>query len=469
MARTKDMTVGRPLGHILRFAVPLVLGNMLLQAYSLIDATVVGRWLGIGPLASIGASSSVLFLILGFCNGCCAGFAIPVAQSFGAGDYSRMRRFVSVSIRLSLLLGVALAVVTSLLCRHILEWMQTPSEIMDDAWAYLFVTFLGLPTLFCYNLFSGVLRAVGDSKTPFMCLAVGTLLNVVLDLVLVCLLGMGVAAVAVASVVSQSVSALLCYIYMRRGYPVLQYVSADEQTFSRQMALEVLGIGVPMGLQFSITAIGSMMLQASNNALGTTYAAAFTVAMRIKMFLMCMLENMGVAMATYCGQNYGARQPQRILSGVRDALFIVVGYSLVVLALMWPVTYQVGSLFVSEADATHAEGVLRGIEQFLHSSMPFYPVLGTLCVLRYSIQGMGYTKLSMLSGVSEMFARIGVSLWAVPVWGYTAVCFGDPTAWVAAVCFLVPAFLTILLPLLAQSRRTPSVSGVRNTRDEVPE
>jgi Na+-driven multidrug efflux pump len=184
-----------------------------------------------------------------------------------------------------------------------------------------------------------------------------------------------------------------------------------------------------------------MMLQASNNALGTTYAAAFTVAMRIKMFLMCMLENMGVAMATYCGQNYGARRPERITSGVRDALFIVVGYSLVVLALMWPVTYEVGALFVNSDDAQRSAGVLRGIEQFLHSSMPFYPLLGTLCVLRYSIQGMGYTKLSMLSGVSEMFARIGVSVWAVPVWGYTAVCFGDPTAWVAAVCFLVPAFL----------------------------
>jgi Na+-driven multidrug efflux pump len=195
-----------------------------------------------------------------------------------------------------------------------------------------------------------------------------------------------------------------------------------------------------MGLQFSITAIGSMMLQASNNALGTTCMAAFTTAMRIKMFLMCMLENMGVAMATYCGQNFGAGERRRIVIGVRDAWFIVVGYSLAVLVIVWPVTYEMGALFVSEAEGADTAGVLRGIVQFLHSSIPFYPVLGTLCVLRYSIQGMGHTKLAMLSGVSEMIARTAVSLWAVPVWGYTAVCFGDPTAWLAAVGFLVPAF-----------------------------
>jgi Na+-driven multidrug efflux pump len=214
----------------------------------------------------------------------------------------------------------------------------------------------------------------------------------------------------------------------------------EETVFRWATGRRVLSIGVPMGLQFSITAIGSMMLQASNNALGTTCMAAFTTAMRIKMFLMCMLENMGVAMATYCGQNFGAGERRRIVIGVRDAWFIVVGYSLAVLVIVWPVTYEMGALFVSEAEGADTAGVLRGIVQFLHSSIPFYPVLGTLCVLRYSIQGMGHTKLAMLSGVSEMIARTAVSLWAVPVWGYTAVCFGDPTAWLAAVGFLVPAF-----------------------------
>lgn len=440
MGHINDMTEGRPSLLILRFALPLMLGNLLLQAYSLVDAAIVGRLLGIGPLAAIGASSSVLFLILGFCNGCSAGFCIPVAQRFGARDYSGMRHYVSTSLRIAAWLSIALAIVTCLLCRHILEWMQTPDDIMADAWAYLFVTFAGLPTLFYFYLISGILRALGDSKAPFWFLAFGAALNVVLDLLFIRVLGGGVVWAAVASVVSQTVSAVWAYAYMRRAYPVLRYVGVEETVFRWATGRRVLSIGVPMGLQFSITAIGSMMLQASNNALGTTCMAAFTTAMRIKMFLMCMLENMGVAMATYCGQNFGAGERRRIVIGVRDAWFIVVGYSLAVLVIVWPVTYEMGALFVSEAEGADTAGVLRGIEQFLHSSIPFYPVLGTLCVLRYSIQGMGHTKLAMLSGVSEMIARTAVSLWAVPVWGYTAVCFGDPTAWLAAVGFLVPAF-----------------------------
>lgn len=433
------MTVGRPLPQILRFALPLMLGNLLLQAYSLVDATIVGRVLGIGPLAAIGASSSVLFLILGFSNGCSAGFCIPVAQRFGARDYTRMRHYVSVSMRLAAWISVGLTLVTCVLCRRILVWMQTPAEILDDAWSYLFVTFAGLPTLFYFNLLSGIIRALGDSKTPFWFLVAGAVLNVALDVLFVCLLGLGVGWAAMASVISQAVAAMACYIYMKRAYPVLRYGAEWETRFSRQTAREVLTIGVPMGLQFSITAIGSMMLQAANNALGTVCVAAFTAAMRIKMFLMCMMENMGVAMATYCGQNYGAQQRGRILLGVRDALLIVVSYAAAVLACVWPTAYSLGSLFVQSGVAGEAD-VLGGIQQFLRSSVPFYPLLGTLCVLRYSIQGMGYTRLSMLSGVSEMVARVAVSVWAVPLWGYTAVCFGDPTAWVAAVCFLVPAF-----------------------------
>ncbi len=432
--------------QILRFALPLMLGNLLLQAYSLVDATIVGRVLGIGPLAAIGASSSVLFMILGFSNGCSAGFCIPVAQRFGARDYAQMRHYVSVSLRLAAWISIGLALITCLLCRHILLWMQTPAEILDDAWSYLFVTFAGLPTLFYFNLLSGIIRALGDSKTPFWFLVAGALLNVALDVVFVCLMGLGVAWAAVASVVSQSTAALACYVYMRRAYPVLRYSEAWENRFRWATAGEVLTIGVPMGLQFSITAIGSMMLQAANNALGTACVAAFTAAMRIKMFLMCMMENMGVAMATYCGQNYGAQQRGRILLGVRDALFIVVAYAAVVLACVWPTAYSLGAMFVQSGVEGETD-VLSGIQQFLRSSVPFYPVLGTLCVLRYSIQGMGYTKLSMLSGVSEMVARVIVSLWAVPLWGYTAVCFGDPTAWVAAVCFLVPAFWWVVLRL----------------------
>lgn len=451
MAQVKEMTEGRPFGLILRFAIPLMLGNLLQQAYSLIDATIVGRTLGIGALASIGASSSVLFLIIGFCNGCCAGFGIPVAQTFGARDYSQMRHLVSVSLKLAGIICSVLVLATCLLCRRILVWMSTPQDIMEGAYIYLLITFIGIPTTFFYNLIASIIRALGDSKTPFWFLVLGTLLNIALDFLFILAFHWGVAGAAIATLISQAIAAMLCYLYMKRGYPVLRYESNEEKRLDRRTAGHILGIGVPMGLQFSITAIGSMMLQASNNALGTSCVAAFTAAMRIKMFFICPFENLGVAMATYAGQNYGAGRPERIWLGVRQAFVIMVTYALCVLAIVWPAAGLLGSMFISSS-ATDAGAVLDNIRLFLHCSAPFYTVLGTLCILRYSIQGMGYTKLAMLSGVSEMVARILISIFAVPSLGFIAVCFGDPTAWFAADLFLIPAFITVYRKALHSSK-----------------
>ena len=442
MAQVRDMTAGNPQSLILRFAIPLMLGNLLQQAYSLIDATIVGRSLGIGALASVGASSSVLFLIIGFCNGCCAGFGIPIAQAFGARDYSNMRRFVGVSLKLAVGISAVLALAACLLCRDILVWMKTPEDIMDGAYAYLLVTFIGIPATFLYNLLASIIRALGDSKTPFWFLVAGTLMNIALDFLFILGFGWGVAGAGIATLVSQAVSAALCYLYMKRNYPILRYGSDSERKFDWEVAGRVLGLGVPMGLQFSITAIGSMMLQSSNNALGTTCVAAFTSAMRIKMFFICPFENLGVAMATYVGQNYGAGKFDRILHGIRDAFWMMLVYALSMLALIWSTAYLLGEMFI-DPSAADAPSVLLLVQQFLRTSCSFYIFLGTLCILRYSIQGMGYTKLAMLSGVSEMVARILVSIFAVPAFRFDAVCFGDPVAWIAADCFLIPAFIIL--------------------------
>lgn len=439
------------MGLILRFAIPLILGNILQQAYSLIDATIVGRALGIGALASIGASSSVLFLIIGFCNGCCAGFGIPVAQAFGARDYSRMRHLVSVSLKIAAIICAILVAATCLLCRNILTWMSTPQDIMEGAYIYLLVTFIGIPTTFFYNLIASIIRALGDSKTPFWFLMLGTVLNIALDFIFILAFHWGVAGAAIATLISQAIAALLCYMYMKRNYPILRYESSEERRLDGRTAGHILGIGVPMGLQFSITAIGSMMLQASNNALGTSCVAAFTAAMRIKMFFICPFENLGVAMATYTGQNYGAGKPERIWLGIRQAFVIMVAYALTVLAIIWPAAGLLGSMFISDSAADAAE-VLGNIKLFLHCSAPMYTVLGTLCIFRYSIQGMGYTKLSMLSGVSEMIARIAISIFAVPAFGFIAVCCGDPAAWVAADLFLLPAFVAVYRKALHTSK-----------------
>lgn len=438
MASTKEMTSGAPLPLILNFTLPLLLGNLLQQTYSLVDAAIVGKFLGINALASVGASSSVIFLILGFCNGCCGGFGIPIAQKFGAHDYSTMRKYVWASLKLTTVMSVLIAIVTSLLCAFILRTMRTPENIFYDAYLYLLITFIGVPCTFFYNLFSCIIRALGDSKTPFWFLLFSTILNILLDLFCILVLGWGVAGASIATVVSQGLSAFLCYHYMMRKFEILQ-ATPSERRFDRRLALNMLGIGVPMGLQFSITAIGSIMLQSANNALGTACVAAFTSAMRIKMFFLCPLESLGMAMATYCGQNYGAGKPERIWSGIKASFLLMGVYVVANFFILWFGAKYMALLFVSASEVE----IIKDTELFLHIAATFFPTLGLLCILRYSIQGVGYTTLAMLSGVSEMIARILVSVLAVPAFGYIAVCFGDPTAWMAADLFLVPTFIVI--------------------------
>ena len=435
MAQLREMTSGPSLPLILNFTFPLLLGNLLQQTYSLVDAAIVGRFLGIDALASVGASTSVVFLILGFCNGCCGGFSIPVAQKFGAHDYVTMRRYVSVSLKLAAVMSVAVAVITSLLCGFILRSMQTPGNIFQGAYIYLLITFLGVPCTFFYNLLSCIIRALGDSKTPFWFLLLSTVLNIVLDLFCIIVLGWGVAGAGIATVFSQGLSALLCYIYMRRKFDILKTDPSD-RIFRKDLAGQLLSIGVPMGLQFSITAIGSIMLQSANNALGTACVAAFTAAMRIKMFVICPLDALGMAMATYSGQNYGAGKPERIWMGVKSATLMMVVYSLAIAAVMWGLADKFALLFISP-DETE---IMKDTVLFLHINTSAFMLLGLLSILRYTIQGVGFTRLSMFSGVSEMVARILVSLFLVPALKFLGVCLGDPTAWLFANLFLVPAF-----------------------------
>ena len=451
MATSKEMTVGPALPLLLKFTMPLLMGNLLQQTYSLVDAAIVGKFLGIHSLASVGASTSVIFLILGFCNGCCGGFAIPVAQKFGARDYSTMRTFISVSQKLAVGMSVAVAFIPSLLCADILRLMQTPQNIFDGAYQYLLVTFIGIPFTFFYNLLSSIIRALGDSKTPFWFLLLSTVLNIFLDLFFILMLGWGVAGAAIATVFSQGISAVLCYRYMYRKFEILQG-TPQERRFCWKPARTLLAIGVPMGLQFSITAIGSIMLQSANNALGTACVAAFTSAMRIKMFFICTFESLGIAMATFSGQNYGAGRPERVWQGIKTNTGIMLLYTVFTFVLLMAGAKNFALIFV---EPTETE-ILRDTELFLHVACSFFPALGLLCILRYTIQGVGFTNLAMFSGVAEMIARIAVSLYAVPAFGFLAVCFGDPMAWVAADLFLIPAFACVY-KRIKKRKMTPCV------------
>ena len=279
---------------------------------------------------------------------------------------------------------------------------------------------------------------MGDSKTPFWFLLFATVLNVLLDLVCILILDWGVFGAGIATVISQGVSALLCYFYMFRHFQILKPVG-EERRFQGALARKLLKIGLPMGLQFSITAIGSIMLQSANNALGTACVAAFTSAVRIKMFFLCPLESLGIAMATYSGQNYGAGIPRRILEGIKASVFIMLLYTALTFIILLSCSRLLALLFVDPAETE----ILKNTELFLHVAACFFPALGLLCILRYTIQGVGFTNLAMLSGVSEMLARALVSVFAVPAFGYLAVCFGDPMACVAADLFLIPAFIFV--------------------------
>ena len=433
-----DMTVGSPLRQITKFALPLILGYILQQMYLVIDAAIVGRWIGVEALAAVGTSSSIMFLVMGFCNGACAGFAIPVAQSFGAKDYHKMRIYVANAVRISAVIATVVTLLSLMFCHRILQLVNTPTDIFHDAYIFLMLQFAAIPLTFGFNLFSGQIRALGNSRQPFYFLITSAIANILLDVVLILGCRMGVAGAGIATWLSQALSVALCIWYIRKHMQLL-IPHGEERQFDNKRTSILLNNGVPMGLQFSITGIGIIMLQSANNALGTTCVAAFTASMRIKYLFTCVFENIGVAMATYCGQNLGARKMERITRGVKDAICLMLVYFVFTFIVIYPFADWMMRLFV---DSGEAEVVSRAA-QFMRIANYFYPALGLLTILRYSIQGLGFSNLSMLSGVMEMIARCGVSLWLVPALAWTGVCLGDPVAWCMADVFLIPAFIWV--------------------------
>ena len=447
-----DMTEGRPFPMIVKFTLPLLLGIFLQQGYSLIDAVIVGKYLGMNALAAVGAGSSFIFLILGFCNGCSCGFGIPVAQKFGAKDFPTMRKYVAVGIYLSVAISVAVAIVTSLLCNGVLDIMSTPDEIRRQAYDYLLITFIGVPCTFFYNLFSSIIRALGDSKTPFWFLLFAAVLNVLLDLLCIVVLGWGVMGAAVATVFSQGISAVLCYVYIQKRFEILK-LRKSEIGFDIRLAKELLRIGIPMGLQLSVAAIGSIMLQSANNALGTVYVAAFTAALRIEMLFYCPFESIGMAMATYCGQNFGAGNVKRILTGMKSATGMMLIFAICANGILWTGAEWLSDMFVNNSDRE----VAVYSASFLHVAVSFFPIVGMMCILRYSIQGVGFSGIALLSGFAETASQVVMSLWLIPAYGFIAVCFGGPVAWTAAVLTLIPSAIYVLkrVRIMVRDKQTP--------------
>lgn len=415
------MTSGSTMKLILGFAVPLLMGMLFQQVYSLVDTIIVGRFLGVSALAAVGATGSINFLIIGFCQGICNGFALPVAQRFGAKDYDGLRKYVGNSAVLAVLFGGAITLITVIACRPILQLMQTPSDIIDLSYNYIVVIFAGIPAIMLYNILSAYLRSLGDSVTPVIFLVISAGLNIGLDLLFIVTFKWGVFGAAFATVLSQAVSGILCLILIIKKFDILR-LKRDDWKLDWDYTRYLLIMGLPMGLQYSITAIGSVILQSSVNTLGSTAVASMTAGSRISMFVVCPFDALGSTMATFGGQNVGAGRLDRLGRGLRSAVTLGAIYSALILVVLIFFGRDLILLFVNASEVT----VIAQAKQFLVTNAAFYLMLALVNIVRFLIQGMGFSGFAVFAGVFEMVARALVGLVFVPIFGFTAACFASP-------------------------------------------
>ena len=437
---TKDLTSGHPLKIIFNFAVPVFFGYLFQQFYNLVDTIIVGQFLGVDALAAVGSTGSLHFMIIGFCMGVCSGFSIPVAQKFGGNDYPAMRQFVFNSWILIGIFSLVLTFFTVLLCRPMLVALKTPPDVLDMAYSYFVIILAGIPVVFFYNILAGIIRSVGDSKTPLYFLLLSAVLNIVLDLLFIAVFKWGIPGAAHATVISTAVSGILCFFYMKAKFEILRLRAEDKKASWRRMKT-LLGIGVPMGLQYSITAIGSVVLQWSVNMLGSVYVASMATAQKITMFFSTPFDALGTTMATYGGQNVGARKIERLNSGLFWGNAIGFAWSLVALLILYFFTDNIALLFISASESRETvESVVKSVFFYLMANGISYWLLVLVNNVRFMIQGMGFSRLAIFAGLAELVGRAFIAVVFVPILGFKGACLASPLAWVLADSFLVPAY-----------------------------
>ncbi|MBS5059518.1 MATE family efflux transporter [Roseburia hominis] len=405
---TKDMTTGSPLRIILLFSIPVLLGNLFQQFYNMVDTIIVGRYLGEEALAAVGSTGCLMFLVLGFANGIAQGFGVMVSHAFGAKDF-----------------------------KLLLAWMHTPENIIAMADAYIKVIFAGILLTMAYNVLSGILRGIGDSRTPLYFLILSSVLNIILDVVLIVYTGLGTAGAAYATIIAQGVSAVLCFFYMYRKYDILRTRHEDYYLDSAGVK-NMLAIGVPMALNYSITAIGTMIMQSAVNVFGSSVVAAFTAASKVSNIATQSMPTLGTAMATYCGQNLGAGKYDRIYAGMRQGLFLCFGAAATAAAICIFGGRFIVSWFVSNP----SEEIFSSAMQYLTIASWFFLPLAMIFLYRNALQGLDQGLIPMLSGVVELACRFGVIALIPASTGFFGVCFADPAAWAGAG---IPLFITYLL------------------------
>ena len=434
-----DMTVGNPMKIIFGFTLPIFIGNVFQQFYNMADAVIVGKFVGNKALAAVGSTGTIMFLIYGFVVGMTAGFTVLTAQKFGAGDMKGMRKTVAGAGILSFVVGALLTILFMAFMKPLLILMNTPSDIFADAYSYIMIVSGGILAQMLYNLLSSILRALGNSKLPLVFLIISALLNIVLDLAFIVGFGMGAKGAAVATVIAQGVSGILCLFYIIAKIPIL-HLKREDLYVGSTIYKNQLRIGVPMALQYSITAIGTLMVQSSLNILGSTLVAAYTAAGKIEQVVTQAYVAMGTTMATYAAQNMGAGSVKRIREGFKACTVIGVVYSFVAAGFIMTVGKYMTYLFVSE----DVDIIMNSVDIYLKCIGIFFIPLAVVNIYRNGIQGLGYGLLPMMAGVAELIGRGVVAVIAGAKRSYPGVCLAGPAAWVLAGGLLIVMYYFIM-------------------------
>lgn len=438
-----DMTKGSPLKLIVKFLIPVLLGCVFQQLYNMVDTIIVGKGVGSDALAAVGATGTIIFFILGFMNGLTTGFTVLSSQRFGAGDYEGLRKSVGNAFVLGLIVTVIMTVLSLLGMDWLLRIMQTPEDIFDMAKEYIVIICAGIIFTTLYNLTASILRAVGNSKVPLYFLIFSALLNVVLDVLFIMGLSMGVAGAAIATVVAQGVSGILCLAYLLTKVDILRLKKEHFKLDPMGSRIQ-LSIGIPMALQFSITAIGTMILQTALNLFGSTVVAAYTAACKVESLVTQAFQAMGMTMATYSAQNWGIHSTDRIRKGQKTAMVLSCVYAVVIyFVVLWILPFMTSLFF--DGDITNVIGYVRTYIEIC--GLCFIP-LGMIFIYRNVLQGCGYALFPTLGGVVELVSRSIFAFLAARAMSYTGICISNASAWVTAGIFLWIAYLFIMRDIL---------------------
>lgn len=433
----RALTSGNPAKIIFSFSLPIIIGSLFQQLYSMVDTVIVGRTIGVDAIAALGATSYISNLIIGFMSGLTNGFAIVTARHFGAGDHENMRRSVAGTIILGLGVSAVFTVVSGLLLDPFLRLLNTPDEIFDMSHRYISIILMFMTTAMLYNMSAGVLRAVGDSVTPLVFLILSSFVNIGLDYAFIKGMGMGVEGAAYATVISQTVSFLLCCIYIVIRFPYLiPKVSEFKVTFSELG--ELMSMGLSLALMFSIVEIGSLILQRAINGFGTDTIAAHTAARKISGILMLPYSAVGSACATYCSQNMGAKRPERVGAGIRSAVIMTWIWSACAVVIGYFAAPSIISLIVD----TDEQFIIELASKYMRVNTPFYFILAVLIVMRSSLQGLGKKTIPVASSVIEMIGKAVVAFAAAPVLGYFGVMISEPVVWFFMTLLLVGGYVS---------------------------